>query len=244
MARAVSTPMPEAAPVTIARLPARPMPSITSAAVESKPNGVEMRSVKAGEVCRPLASVPMKVAAISGSLQERSSNSALIRAANQVAPEDIELVEFRSLGKVPHLNPELERDGSAALAPVEELRALLGAAEGLLIASPEYGHSMPGVLKNALDWLVASGELSGMPIALISASTTTTGGIRAQMALTQTLLAQAGNVAVTLTIPAVKGKLDGNGELAHPATRRRIRETLVALGEAIEERRAWPGSRG
>jgi chromate reductase, NAD(P)H dehydrogenase (quinone) len=179
----------------------------------------------------------MKIVALAGSLQERSSNSALVRAAQEVTPDGMELVVYGSLGEVPHLNPEL--DGDDAPAPVKELRQLLQASEGLLIASPEYGHSMPGVLKNALDWLVGSGELSGMPIALMSASTTSTGGIRAQMALTQTLLAQAAQVAVALTVSGVKTKIDANGEIADPATRRRIRETLVALGEAVEERRAW-----
>jgi len=122
----------------------------------------------------------MKIVAIAGSLQERSANSALIRAAEGVAPSGMELVVYRELGDVPHLNPELDGDGTDAPG-----RTLLEGADGLLIASPEYGHSMPGVLKNALDWLVASGELSGMPIGLMSASTTTTGGIRAQVALTQ-----------------------------------------------------------
>jgi chromate reductase len=181
----------------------------------------------------------MKIVAIPGSLQERSANSALIRAAEGVAPEGMELIVFRALGQIPHLNPELDGDRTEAPGPVRELRALLNDADGLLIASPEYGHSMPGVLKNALDWIVASGELSGMPIALMSASTTTGGGIRAQMALTQTLLAQAGHVAVALTVPGVKTKLDADGEIADPATIRRIKETLVALSEAVEERRAW-----
>jgi chromate reductase, NAD(P)H dehydrogenase (quinone) len=181
----------------------------------------------------------MKIVAISGSLQERSANTALVTAAQAVAPQGMELVVYRSLGEVPHLNAELDQEPERAPAPVREFRGLLGAADGLLIASPEYGHSMPGVLKNALDWLVASGELSGMPIALMSASTSSGGGIRAQMALTQTLLAQAGHVAVALTVPGVKTKLDADGEIADPATLRRIKETLVALGEAVEERRAW-----
>jgi chromate reductase, NAD(P)H dehydrogenase (quinone) len=179
----------------------------------------------------------MNVLAISGSLQERSSNTTLISVAQQVVPDGLDLVVFRSLGEVPLFNPEL--DEGEGPAPVRELRDLLQAAEGLLIASPEYAHSMPGVLKNALDWLVGSGELSGMPVALISASTTMGGGIRAQMALTQTLLAQAADVTVALTIPAVKTKLDATGELTDLATRRRIGETLVALSEAIDQRRSW-----
>jgi len=175
----------------------------------------------------------MRIATLSGSLQERSSNTALVRAAREVAPDGVELVVFRSIADVPWLDPSLEPE------PVQELRELIGEADGVLIASPEHGHSMPGVLKNALDWLVGSGELSGLPVALISASPTMGGGIRAQMALTQTLLAQAALIPVTLTVPAIKSKLDENGELADQATRRRIRETLVALAEAVEERRAY-----
>jgi NAD(P)H-dependent FMN reductase len=120
---------------------------------------------------------------------------------------------------------------------VSALRAAFGSADGVLIASPEYGHSMPGLLKNALDWLVGSGELANMPVALVSASTTSTGGIRAQIALIQTLLAQSAEVVVTLTVPGVQAKLDAQGEIADPAVLRRLRETLVALAEAARERR-------
>ncbi len=150
-------------------------------------------------------------------------------------PAGMELVVHPSLGAVPLLNPEL--DGDTAPEPVRELRAAFQAADGVLIASPEYGHSMPGLLKNALDWLVGSGELANMPVALVSASTTSGGGIRAQIALIQTLLAQAADVVVTLTVPGVKTKLDAQNEIADPAILRRLGETLVALGEAADERR-------
>jgi NAD(P)H-dependent FMN reductase len=178
----------------------------------------------------------VKILAVSGSLQEQSSNSALVRAAQRVVPAGMELVVHPSLATVPLLNPELDDDGGGP-APVRELRAAFQAADGVLIASPEYGHSMPGLLKNALDWLVGSGELANMPIALVSASTTAGGGIRAQIALIQTLLAQAADVVVTLTVPAVKQKLDEQGEIADSAVLRRLGETLVALGEATRERR-------
>ena len=74
----------------------------------------------------------------------------------------------------------------------------------------------------------------------MSASTTPTGGLRAPVALVvQTLLAQAAHVPATLTVPGVKVRLGPDGEIADPAVRRRAGETLVALGEAVEERRAW-----
>lgn len=179
----------------------------------------------------------MEILALSGSLQERSANAALLRAAGGVAPEGMTLVRQPPLDRIPPCNPEL--DGEVAPAAVQGLRAALAATDGVLIASPEYGHSMPGTLKNALDWLVGTGELAGRPVALMSASSTPTGGIRAQMALSQTLLAQAANVVVGLTVPGVRAKLDESGELVHVATLRRIRETLVALGEAVHERRDW-----
>ena len=114
----------------------------------------------------------MKILTISGSLQARSSNTALVRAAQRVAPKGIDLVVYDSLGDVPLLNPDLDGEGDAAPAPVRKLRTAFAAADGILLASPEYGHSVPGLLKNALDWLVASGELSGMRVGLISASPT------------------------------------------------------------------------
>lgn len=186
----------------------------------------------------------VKILTISGSLQARSSNGALVRAAQKVAPEGLELIVHGSLEDVPLLNPDLDGEGDGAPAPVRRLRVAVAAADGLLLASPEYGHSVPGLLKNALDWLVPSGELSGMRVGLISASPTMGGGIGAQMALTRTLMAQAALVSVSLTVPGVKAKLDAQGELVHPPTLRRVRETLVALGEAAEERRAWLAGAG
>lgn len=181
----------------------------------------------------------LAILAVSGSLQARSSNAALVRAAQHVVPAGLRLTVHPSLADVPLLNAELDPEGGEAPGSVRALRAAFGAADGVLLATPEYGHSMPGLLKNALDWLVASGELSRMPVALLSGSPTLGGGIRAQLALVQTLLAQAATVPAMLTVPAIKSKLDDEGKVADPAVLRRIRETLVALGEAAAERRAW-----
>jgi chromate reductase len=178
----------------------------------------------------------IRVLALSGSLQPRSVNAALLRAAHRVAPEDIELVDAQALDAIPFVDRAGPDDAPPEAAAFREA---VGAADALLIASPEYGHSFPGMLKNALDWLVGSGELAGLPVALMSASSTGGGGIRAQMALTQTLLAQAANIVAGLTVPGAKQKLDEAGELVHEPTLRRVRETLVALGEAAEEHRAW-----
>lgn len=182
---------------------------------------------------------PLRIVALEGSLKAASANAALLRAAQAVAPEGLSIEVPVSLDEVPPLDPGLDaRDGSAP-EPVERLRAALRDADALLIASPEYAHSFPGTLKNALDWLVGSGELHGLPVALLSASTTMTGGLRAQMALLQTLLAHGAFVVVQYTLPGVQGKVDAAGELTDGRVRRRLSETLVALAEGVEESRGW-----
>ncbi len=190
-----------------------------------------------------MAPPALEIAAISGSHKPGSSNDILLRAAVAEAPAAMSVHVFTSLGEMPACNPELDGEGAEAPAPVWEWRLLLRRSDGLLIVSPEYGHSMPGVLKNALDWLVGSGELSGMPIALISGSPMATGGLRAQMALVQTLLAQAAYVDAMLSVPNVKAKLT-RGAPTHAPTLRRIGETMAALGEAVVERpdRLRPGA--
>src|SRR5262245_12178892 len=109
----------------------------------------------------------MKVLAISGSLRAASSNAALLRAAARVAPDGMVVEIYDGVGALPHFSPDLDVDPLPA--PVSELRARLGAADGLLISSPEYAHGVPGSLKNALDWLVSSLEAPGKPTLLISA---------------------------------------------------------------------------
>src|SRR5215510_1063207 len=113
----------------------------------------------------------MQILAISGSLRADSSNAALLRAAAACAPDGMEFRFYdRQLGGLPHFNPDLDGEGAVAPPAVAELRALLGAADGVLICTPEYAHGIPGALKNALDWIVSSGELERKPVALIVAS--------------------------------------------------------------------------
>ena len=110
----------------------------------------------------------MKIVAITGSLRTASSNTALLCAMSQLAPPDVEIVLYEELGTLPHFNPDLDED--VPPESVARLRALLQAAAGVLISSPEYAHGVPGSLKNLLDWLVSTGELVGKPVALINAS--------------------------------------------------------------------------
>ena len=111
---------------------------------------------------------PVRVLAISGSLRRASSNSALVEAVARLAPDTVHVSIYRELAELPPFNPD--RDGDDAPAPVARLRTALQACDAVLISSPEYAHGVPGVLKNALDWVVGSGELVDKPTALVNAS--------------------------------------------------------------------------
>jgi NAD(P)H-dependent FMN reductase len=181
----------------------------------------------------------MRILAISGSLQRRSLNTALLRAAHALAPPGIEVQIYDGLGALPHFNPDDERDGASPA--VADLRAELAAAGAVLIATPEYAHGAPGVLKNALDWIVGSGELTDKPLALLSAAPGPTGGIWAQMALLPTLTIMGAALVETLSVPLVRQKLGPDGSVADPETARRIAALVRSLARAAgweEERRA------
>ena len=114
----------------------------------------------------------MRVLGISGSLRRDSLNSALLRAAAERLPAGVELVEFERLADVPPYGEDVEAE--PAPDAVRELREAIRAADAVLIATPEYNHSIPGQLKNALDWAsrpAGQSALNGKPAAAIGAST-------------------------------------------------------------------------
>ncbi|GAA2026088.1 NADPH-dependent FMN reductase [Catenulispora yoronensis] len=122
----------------------------------------------------------IKILAISGSLRKASSNTALLRAAKQLAPEGVEIEIYEALGQLPHYDQDLEGD---VPANVVELRQRIAEADGVLIATPEYNYSVPGVLKNALDWAsrpYGESVLTGKPVAIMGASGSAFGTVRAQ----------------------------------------------------------------
>jgi len=180
----------------------------------------------------------MNIVAISGSLRAASTNTALVRAAAALAPEGIDVAVYGGLAGLPHFSPEL--DGDAAPAPVQALRALLAGADGVLVCTPEYAFGMPGSLKNALDWLVTSGELWRKPVAALSASPSARGGEKAHAALVLTLSAlEAATVAeASLLVPFVSTKVDKSGNVTDPATALALRASLDALARAVSAQRA------
>ncbi len=171
-----------------------------------------------------MSSHQIKIIAISGSLQAGSANTALLRAASVRTPPGVELTIYAGLADLPHFNPDL--DGDNAPATVTGFRAQLRAADAVLISTPEYVFAMPGSLKNALDWVVGSGEFVNKPVALLSASPLATGGNKALEALDQVIRVMSAQITGSLSVPFVRKKFDEQGELADPQTIQAL-ETLV-----------------
>jgi chromate reductase len=122
----------------------------------------------------------VKVLGLSGSLRAGSHNSRLLRAAAELLPPGVELVEFDGLKAIP---PFDEDDEAAGHHAVDALRAAIDSADAVLIATPEYNHSLPGQLKNALDWIsrpLSESPLRNKPAAVVGASTGLFGAVWAQ----------------------------------------------------------------
>jgi NAD(P)H-dependent FMN reductase len=124
---------------------------------------------------------PLRLLGISGSLRRASYNTALVRAAATLVPDGVTLT-LQSLRDIPLFDGDVEAQGLPE--PVVALREAIRAADGLFISSPEYNNSLPGVLKNAIDWVSRGKEqpLAGKAVALVSASNGGFGGARSQIA--------------------------------------------------------------
>jgi chromate reductase len=182
----------------------------------------------------------MHVIGLCGSLRAGSLNMALLRAAQGLAPEGVtlDIVEAGALAALPLMNEDLERPEGRP-APVEALRARVWSADALLIASPEYNYGVASPLKNAIDWLSRqeaghpSGRrtpLAGKTAALMGATPSRTGTVRAQMQLRQILYPLGVHLlaAPEIFVGEAAAKFAG-GELADAPTRELIARQLAAL---------------
>jgi chromate reductase, NAD(P)H dehydrogenase (quinone) len=175
----------------------------------------------------------MRVLTISGSLRPESLNTLLLRAAEEQAPAGIQLVRFTGLAAIPPFHGERSDPGESPAA-VRELREQIEAADAVLIATPEYNGSIPGVLKNALDWVSTpfpDNVLRGKPVAVIGASTGGYGGMWAQAELRKVLgLTGARVVNGDLSLARAHEHFDEAGTLAAPHGGRlsQVLDTLLA----------------
>lgn len=175
----------------------------------------------------------MKILAISGSLREASTNTAILKNLQKLAPETTAITIYCPDAAIPHFSPDLDKPG--AFAPVETLRNLVKKAEAVIICTPEYAFGVPGSLKNALDWLVSSGELNQKPVAAISASPLNSGGDKALASLDLTLTALGTINGGRLSIPAIRTRLNEAGLVTDPETLAALKMVVLNLEKVVAE---------
>jgi chromate reductase len=187
----------------------------------------------------------MRVLGISGSLRRDSYNSGLLRAAADVLPSGAELEVFDGLKAIPPY--DADDDVEIAPAPVTALRDAIAGADAVLVATPEYNASIPGVLKNALDWASrphATNPLRGKPAAVVGASSGMFGAVWAQ-AETRKVLSTIGARVVDAELPVAEAdeRFDADGVLVDVEVREQLGEIVGALVEAAETRAAGLAAR-
>jgi chromate reductase len=182
----------------------------------------------------------MKVLGISGSLRADSHNTALLRGAAELLPGGVELELWHGLRDV----PPYDEDSDVEPAPpaVAALRAVLAGADAVLFATPEYNSSVPGQLKNALDWAsrpLATNVLRNMPVAVVGASTGAFGAVWAQAELRKVLAAAGARVVEgEVAVGHAHQKLDVSGTLLDENLREQLAEVVAALVDAVRVRTA------
>jgi chromate reductase len=174
---------------------------------------------------------PLRILGIAGSLRQGSLNRSLIRAAIELAPADMKIETF-DLIDIPLYNGDVEAQGDPE--PVDRFKAAIRAADGLLIATPEYNHGVPGVMKNAIDWASRpprQAPLDAKPVGLLGASPGQTGTARGQ-----TQLRQAFEFTNSYCMPQPEvlvfrahEKFDQQGRLTDEKTREVVGRYLVAF---------------
>ncbi len=177
---------------------------------------------------------PLVVCGLAGSLRQGSYNRALLRAAQELAPEGTEIRIFDRMAEIPPFNEDVEAEGDPE--PVQALKRAIGEADALLVATPEYNHGVPGVLKNAIDWASRpprESVPSGKPAAVLGASPGITGTARAQSQLRQAFVFTGTPVLPQpeILVYRAREKFDGNGRLTDGRTREFVGRLLEELAD-------------
>jgi chromate reductase len=177
---------------------------------------------------------PLHFVVMVGSLRKASFNAAIARALPTLAPEGVTIEPLPSVGEFPLYNHDVQDKGFPLV--VTTTADLIRKADGVIIVTPEYNHSIPGVLKNAIDWIsrLPNQPFARKPVALESSSPSLFGGLRAQLHLRHVFVYLDGRVLnkPEVIVPQVNTKIDAaTGELTDPATRGFIADQLKAFAD-------------
>lgn len=171
---------------------------------------------------------PPTILLLSGSLRAGSSNEAVLRTVQAIAPGHVRTVFYDGLAALPHFNPDADADPLPA--EVVRLRAAIARAAAVLICAPEYAGTLPGTFKNLLDWTVGGTEICGKPVAWVNAAAAGRGG--GAEATLRTVLTYTGADIVASAcarIPVERRMIDADGTVADPDVRERLREMVRQL---------------
>jgi chromate reductase len=180
---------------------------------------------------------PVRVLLISGSLRDGSTNTAVLRTAGQVTGDQIETALYGDMAKLPHFNPDDDREGEPVDPAVAELRAAIMAADALLVCTPEYAGALPGALQNLLEWTVGDAGTYRKPMAWINATgpAAPTGGADAHDSLRKVLgYVHADIVEAACTrLPLTRDAVGPDGTITDPGAREQIAGALTALARHV-----------
>jgi len=156
----------------------------------------------------------MKILALSGSLRKNSYNTSIIKFLASLST-DVEI--YDGISQLPFFNPDIDNstlENDTSPVAVQEFRKAVSEADAIIISTPEYAFEIPGVLKNALDWLVSSADIIDKNVVIISASTSDMGGDKANSVLCGLVKVLTGNIVnTTLIVGRVNKKIDTVGQI-------------------------------
>ncbi len=171
-----------------------------------------------------------KVLAICGSTRVQSANLLLLQYLQKTAAPYFNITIYTHLDQLPHFNPDLDTDPPPA--EIRELRRLVEEADGIIICTPEYVFSIPGSLKNALEWFVSTTLLSDKPTALITASSSGDVAHKELKLIMDTLGARSNEDTVVL-IKSIKSKMSATGEISSSELRERLLQLILSLNTLL-----------
>ena len=172
-----------------------------------------------------------KILAICGSTRHKSVNKDLLTILQEKAKGRLDIVIFQGLDQLPHFNQDIGDD--LLSDAVRDFRAEVEQADGLIFSTPEYVFSVPGVVKNAIEWLVSTTLLSEKPVAIITASTAGEHAHESLQLILKTLYMEV-SPETSLLISGVKSKINVSREITDPATEQALDDLLTALVNKIQ----------
>jgi NAD(P)H-dependent FMN reductase len=175
-----------------------------------------------------------KLLAISGSTRENSTNELILKAVARLYPNEIDVQIYDGIAKLPYFNPDLVKNEYDVPEQVKVFYRLIEQADGILVCTPEYVFSLPGVLKNALEWTVSTTVFSYKPFAFIVASASGEKAFESLDLIMRTLLQEPVDEDCKLLIKGGRGQINEEGEFKHEDILKQVKHTMASLMKKIE----------